>query len=65
MKKKTTMVVDKWVERLREEGYRVRDGGWPETTADERNWDFCRVKDYLVTISDRATQYKFQRVSLR
>lgn len=40
------------IDRLRADGWRIRDGAWPLTRAAEARWDFClfRAADGVLTL---------------
>ena len=42
------------VRNLRRDGWRVRNGPWPDTLAAEARWDFCRGKDWLCPMTEEA-----------
>ena len=46
----------KMVRELEAKGWRVRNGGWPDTLAAEARWDFCRSKDTLFPMTPAATE---------
>ena len=41
-------------EQLRCKGWRVRNGGWPDTLAEEAMYDFCVTKNFIFPMHEDA-----------
>ena len=48
------MTMKQIIRALRAEGWRVRNGGWPDTLAAETQWDFCGTKDTIFPMTPAA-----------